>query len=101
MHHDKDTIGPASAILLGDYKLIRVYATGARQLFNIAQDPAERRDLAAQMPDKVKELDARLTDYLQAVNAQMPMPRIPPHRVDGYLQGNSASRAEVVTGGFH
>lgn len=71
-HYDKDAIGPASAILLGDFKLIRVYETGALELFNIAKDPGERRDLAQQMPDKVKELDQRLTDYLASVNAQMP-----------------------------
>jgi arylsulfatase A-like enzyme len=71
-HYDKDAIGPASAILLGDFKLIRVYETGALELFNIVKDPGERRDLAQQMPDKVKELDQRLTDYLASVNAQMP-----------------------------
>lgn len=71
-HYDKDAIGPASAILLGDFKLIRVYETGALQLFNNAKDPGERRDLAQQMPDKVKELNQCLTDYLTSVNAQMP-----------------------------
>ena len=63
-HYDKDAIGPASAILLGDFKLIRAYETGALRLFNIAKDPGERHDLAQEMPDKVKELDQRLTDYL-------------------------------------
>ncbi len=53
-HYDKDAIGPASAIYLGDFKLIRVYETGALELFNIAKDPGERRDLAREMPDKVK-----------------------------------------------
>jgi len=71
-HYDKDALGPASAILLGDYKLIRVYETGQRLLFDLAQDPGERRDLASQLPDKVRDLDARLTTYLQTVNAQLP-----------------------------
>lgn len=74
-HYDKDPVGPASAILLGDFKLIRVYETGALQLFNITKDPGERQDLAKEMPDKVKELDQRLTDYLLAVKAQMPTVR--------------------------
>ena len=72
-HYDKDAIGPASAILLGDFKLIRVYETGALKLFDITQDPGERHDLAQQMPDKAKELNQRLSDYLAAVNAQMPV----------------------------
>jgi len=73
-HYDKDEIGPASVILLGDSKLVHVHETGALRLFNIAQDPRERHDLAREMPDKAKELDQRLTDYLAAVNAQMPKP---------------------------
>jgi arylsulfatase A-like enzyme len=73
-HYDKDAIGPASAIYLGDFKLIRVYETGALELFNLAEDPGERRDLGREMPDKVKEMNQRLTDYLLAVDAQMPKP---------------------------
>jgi arylsulfatase A-like enzyme len=73
-HYDKDAIGPASALLLGDLKLVRVYETGTLRLFDIAQDPGERCDLAAELPDKTKELDQRLTQYLTAVNAQLPAP---------------------------
>jgi arylsulfatase A-like enzyme len=73
-HYDKDEQGPASAIILGDYKLVRVYETDARHLYNIAQDLGERTDLAATMPDKVADLDARLAAYLKAVDAQMPTP---------------------------
>ncbi len=71
-HYDKDPVGPASAIYLDDFKLIRIYETGALKLFNIAKDPGERRDLAKELPDKTRELDQRLTDYLLVVNAQMP-----------------------------
>jgi arylsulfatase A len=73
-HYDKDAIGPASAIYLGDFKLIRVYETGALKLFDITTDPGERRDLAREMPEKAKELNQRLSNYLAAVNAQMPKP---------------------------
>lgn len=73
-HYDKDAAGPASAILLGNLKLIRAYETGALKLYDIAKDPGERHDLSNEMPDQVKELDRRLTDYLSAVKAQMPAP---------------------------
>lgn len=73
-HYDKDAQGPASAIYVGDLKLIHVYETGALKLFNIAADPGERRNLASQQPDKVQELDERLMAYLKAMNAQMPKP---------------------------
>lgn len=71
-HYDKDAIGPASALYLGDLKLVRIYETGERRLFDIAKDLAERNDLVKSQPQKVAELDQRLTDYLKAVNAQMP-----------------------------
>ena len=71
-HYDKDIIGPASAIYLGDLKLIRIYETGEVRLFNLASDLGERRDLSREIPDKAKELDQRLSDYLAAVDAQMP-----------------------------
>lgn len=71
-HCDQDDIGPASALLLGDFKLIRAYELGLLRLFHIAAHPGERRDLAAQMPEKVKELDARLTVYRKEMIAQMP-----------------------------
>lgn len=71
-HYDKDPSGPASAIYLGNFKLIRVYETGAVKLFDLAKDPGERHNLAAELPQKASELNQRLTDYLLAVNAQMP-----------------------------
>ena len=71
-HYDKDAIGPASAILLGDYKLIRAYETGALRLYDLTKDPGERMDIAVKMPDIAKQMNQRLTDYLSAVDAQMP-----------------------------
>lgn len=71
-HCDKDDIGPASAIWLGDFKLIHVHETGSLELFNIAHDPGEHHDLAREMPEKAAELDRLLSANLAAVNAQMP-----------------------------
>ena len=71
-HYDKDPLGPSSAILLGDYKLVRYYEDGAQQLYDLADDLSETNDLAAQMPDKVAELAKRMDDYLAAVDAQLP-----------------------------
>ena len=71
-HYDKDPVGPASAIYLGEYKLVRIYETGERRLYDLAEDIGERRDLARAMPDRAKELDRKLSDYLTSVDAQMP-----------------------------
>ena len=68
-HYDPQS--PASAIFLGNYKLIRIYETGERRLYDLSKDLSEQNDLSAQMPEKVTELDNRLSAYLTAVNAQM------------------------------
>lgn len=73
-HYDKDPLGPASALLLGDFKIVRTFEDGTVRLFNIAADPGERRDLTSELPGKTQELDRRLSDYLASVRAQMPVP---------------------------
>ncbi len=73
-HYDRNEQGPASAILLGDYKLIRPYETGVPQLYDLAKDIGEEHDLAKDQAQKAAELDRRLSGYLKAVDAQMPAP---------------------------
>jgi arylsulfatase A-like enzyme len=73
-HYDLNNGGPASAIYLGDHKLVRNYDAGTVKLFDIAKDRAESNDLAAQMPERVKELEAKLDAYLKAIHAPMPTP---------------------------
>ena len=73
-HYDKDEMGPASAILLGNLKLIHVYETNVSHLFDLSKDRAEEHDLASSMASQATLLDQRLTDYLTSVKAQMPTP---------------------------
>jgi arylsulfatase A-like enzyme len=73
-HYDLGNGGPATALLLGQYKLIRSYEKGTRRLFDLERDPGEAHDLAATEPANAAELDARLTAYLKAVSAQLPQP---------------------------
>ena len=71
-HYDLDNGGPASAIFLGEWKLVRNYDTGAITLHDITKDREERHDVAREQPEKVQELLAKLDAYLVAVKAQMP-----------------------------
>jgi len=73
-HYDMGNGGPATAILLGGYKLVRNYEKKTQRLFDLENDPGEERDLAAKLPEKAAELDARLTRYLNAVAAQLAQP---------------------------
>jgi len=65
---------PCGTIRDGDWKLIEWYEDGALELYNIAQDIGEKNNLAAQQPDKVKELHAKLIDWRKEVGALMPTP---------------------------
>ena len=93
-HYDLGNGGPASAILLGGYKLIRNYETGARRLYDLEKDPAEATDLAPAQPGKADALDARLTAYLKAVSAQMaaPNPNHDPARAERADQNDQRGR---------
>jgi arylsulfatase A-like enzyme len=73
-HYDKDEIGPASALLCQNYKLIRVFETDQRLLFDLSKDPDEQTDLAAAQPDLVRSMDTRMTEYLGRLNAGLPTP---------------------------
>jgi arylsulfatase A-like enzyme len=71
-HYDLNNGGPASAIYVDGWKLLRNYDSGKTMLYEIAKDPAERNDLSSKNPDRVKDMTARLDAYLKAVKAAMP-----------------------------
>ena len=73
-HYSNQGGSPYGAIRDGDWKLIEWYEDGALELYNIPQDVAEKNNLAAQHPDKVKELHPKLIAWRQEVGALMPAP---------------------------
>jgi arylsulfatase len=55
------------ALRQNDWKLVwqpKPVGAGQWQLFNLAQDPAEQRDLATQMPEKLKEMQVLWQEYV-------------------------------------
>ena len=65
-------IGPSSTIRRGDWKLIYYHADQSYELFNLADDLGEERNLAADRPAVRQQLAAELARYLESVQAQMP-----------------------------
>ncbi|MES2692410.1 MAG: sulfatase [Verrucomicrobiota bacterium] len=63
---------PYGAIRAGDFKLIEFFDGRASELYNLRDDLSEKTDLAAKMPDKVRELHGRLTQWQRDVGAQLP-----------------------------
>ena len=71
--HYRHAPGPYSIIRKGDWKLIHFYE-GPQELFNLAEDLGEEKNLAAEMPDKVKLLEGRLMTRLNEMGALLPKP---------------------------
>jgi arylsulfatase A-like enzyme len=63
---------PVSLIQMGDWKLMEYLEDGKLELYNLRDDVGEKKNLAAEMPDKTKELLARLVAWRKEVNAPMP-----------------------------
>jgi arylsulfatase len=63
------------AVRQGDWKLRwqwRPFGKGEWELFNVAADPAELKDLAAERPDKLKAMVANWDAYVRANNVILP-----------------------------
>ena len=63
---------PGGAIRSGDWKLQEYFEDGHLELYNLKDDLSQTNNLAARLPDKAKELHARLAAWRQAVKAPMP-----------------------------
>ena len=68
---------PVSLIHAGDWKLMEYLEDGHLELYNLRDDIGEKNNLAATLPDKAKELHARLVAWRTGIKAQMPTPNNP------------------------
>ncbi len=73
-YHHINSMGPAGAVRMGDYKLIEVYETGAVELYNLKADIGEQNDLAPSMPELTAKLTKKLHDWRENSGAVMPTP---------------------------
>jgi len=73
---------PCGSILDGEWKLIEWFETGKVELYNLATDPWETKDMAETEKAKAEELLAQLKTWRKSVNAQQmtPNPNYDPAR---------------------
>lgn len=62
---------PHSAIISGEYKLIKFWKTKKIELYNLNKDIGELTDISSLEPEKAKELEARLLLYINQVNPSL------------------------------
>ncbi len=73
-HYSNQGGRPGAAVRAGDLKLIEFYEQGRRELYDVRRDPGETRNLAADRPESVRVLAAKLDLWRLAVEAQMMRP---------------------------
>ncbi|MFI3319659.1 MAG: sulfatase-like hydrolase/transferase [Rikenellaceae bacterium] len=84
--------GMEYAARMGDYKIVKRYHSDDLMLFNIAKDPIEMYDIAAENPAKVKELAVAYDKW----NSEMMTPRWEdkhaPHQIEDYENWTKARK---------
>jgi len=88
-HYSNQGGVPSAAVRLGDYKLIEFYEDGRLELFNLADDIGERKNLVKKQPKKAAELHELLKKWRASVDAAMPQlnPNYDPAKADQGLTG--------------
>ncbi len=107
-HGGADTIDgfrPATWIRQGEWKLIRFFADNADgsdklELFNLKDDPGEQSNLAAQQPERVRELNAKIERYLTDTEAVRPKlnPKASSKAAPGDWTPNKFAKLELKDG---
>lgn len=73
-HYHNGGATPYSAMRDGDLRLVHFYEDDRVELYDLAEDVGEERDLAETMPEKAQELLDRLNAWRAEVGAQPPVP---------------------------
>lgn len=63
---------PVGTIEVGDWKLMEFFEDGHLELYNLRDDLGEQKNLAAENPEKAKELHAKMIAWREAIKAPMP-----------------------------
>jgi arylsulfatase A-like enzyme len=73
-HYSNQGGKPGGAIRQGSYKLIEWYEDRRVELYDLARDVGEKKDLVAERPALAGHLRDRLARWRESVTAQMPTP---------------------------
>ena len=67
-------VRPFGAVRHENWKLILFYEDNRKELYNLVDNVGESKNLADEIPDKVEQLHTLLQNWLETVDAQMPLP---------------------------
>jgi len=69
-YYDIEGAEPGGVVRKANYKLIEFYADKRLELYDLAADGSETRNLATEMPDKTKQLHKLLDNWRKSVGAE-------------------------------
>ena len=64
---------PASAVRMGDWKLLETFETGEIELYELSSDIGEGENLAAIRPEKAAAMHSRLKAWRASIGAKIPL----------------------------
>ncbi|MFO0060672.1 MAG: sulfatase-like hydrolase/transferase, partial [Planctomyces sp.] len=79
---------PAGAIRSGNWKLLEFFEDQRLELYDLAADPSQQKNLASAEPQRTQQLHARLIEWRQAISARMPEPNM--------AKGNAKAKAKAA-----
>jgi arylsulfatase A-like enzyme len=65
---------PVATIVAGEWKLMEFFEDNHLELYNLKDDISEQKNLVSEMPDKAKELHAKMLAWRTEIKAPMPTP---------------------------
>jgi arylsulfatase A-like enzyme len=73
-HYSDQGGRPGGAVRLGNWKLIEFFEDSHLELYDLAEDPSETRNLAELEKGRTRKLHGLLRDWRENVKASMPTP---------------------------
>jgi arylsulfatase A-like enzyme len=92
---------PGVTVYNGNWKMIRRFEerpddyAGLHELFDLEKDPGEARNLAAEMPDKVKELNSLIDGFVTRTQTRYPKPN-PAYKAPDLTAGIVARSCQIT-----
>lgn len=73
-HYGNQGGRPVSMMRKGDWKIIHFWEDGRDELYNVANDLHEDKNLAQTQPERAKEMSKQLMSFLKETGAKIPKP---------------------------
>ena len=85
---------PVGLIEAGDWKLMEFFEDGRLELYNLKDDIGEQKNLASEMPDKARELQAKMIAWREAIKAPMPAKNEPQTTAEPKKKGKGKKKQQ-------